>query len=89
MADANPIRISFDQMTAVRTTDGLRLKAQYRPPEAPLCGHGRCTGCRAGDYSSGCLLAPPYNRRDPVLVFDKQCMSNARKDGRCITWVPA
>lgn len=90
MSDLNPITVSFDEMSAVRVADGLRLKASFRPESSLPCGTDRCTGCEAGDHiGPACFLADPLSRYNPTLKYEKHCMPASRKDRRCVTWVPA
>lgn len=92
--DENPIRVSFDQMTAVREKDGLALRAELLPPGHPETGRPRCKGCVAyqelyvGEPS--CYSLEPWVLRKPFSTdHPKFCMPADRKDGRVAVWVPA
>lgn len=74
MADANPIRVSFDQQTAVRIRDGAKLKA------VPV--HSMCRGCAVPDIieNATCL----HSRA--VDAGDRCCDKSVRKDRNHIVW---
>ena len=89
MNDKNAITVSFDQTTAVRNRDGLRLKAVPCDPAQPDAGYcTRCDGCQVPGAEGGGCDASEYSLgyRAFKTEFPRFCMRTERKDGRNIRW---
>lgn len=72
------ITVSYDQLTAVRKSDGLRLTASPCDP-----GPGRrCVGCAVPSVENGGRPSCYSDEND-----SRCCVKRTRKDNRNIIWV--
>lgn len=91
MNETNAVAVSYDQLSAVRKHDGLRLVAAPSPIDPEKCtGRGRCAGCAAAGNaarSQSCFVTE-WPGPGLAVVAGRSCMSPDRKDGRNIIWKP-
>lgn len=91
MNKTNAIIAAYDQLSAVRVHDGLRLVAAPSTIDPEKCaGAGRCAGCQAPGVTTqpqSCYVTERL-ASGAARVAGRFCMSPDRKDGRNIYWKP-